>query len=230
VDVAAIIPTRAGSKGLPDKCMREVAGVTLIAHAVGQALRTCGSAFLITDNAEHAEEARAAGGIALVQEEAVPGDALPEHQETRAMLAHPELFENYGTVCRLFVTHPLRSDSDILRSLDLHQETGRTVVTSSTALFQKHQVMRAVSHRSHLLRMRDFDPARPRQQVAPPEQYLVGCCYVASRSEYLVRGFWPRAGFETLVVPPVRGLDVDTPEDLELIRTLWPIRDELAQL
>jgi len=225
--VAAIIPTRAGSTGLPDKCMMPVAGSTLIAHAVRQAVRVLRTrAFVITDSLEHAAEAEAAGGWPVLVDYQVPDDAVPEQQERRAMDMFPELFAGFRSVCRLFVTHPLRSDWDILRAVELHQNTGETVITTTEADFREHQVVRPVDT-SGRWGPADSNPARPRQQVSPPEHYLVGCAYVARLKSYRRHAFWPPEGFVPSHVPLIRSLDIDTPSDLALVRKLWPIRHDL---
>jgi len=221
--IAGIIPTRGGSKGLPGKCMATVSGQTLIHHAVRQALRTVGSAFVITDHLEHAEEANLAGGVGLMVDHAVPDDALPEHQEKRAMAMFPEVFAPYSSVCRLFVTHPMRADVDVLRGIGLHRETGATVISHAVAEHQEHQCI--LAHGGGYI-ARSVDPKRRRQDVQPPEQYLVGCFYLATMASYQRYAFWPPI-FQTVQVPTLRALDVDTPEDLERVRLLWSVRDRL---
>lgn len=223
--VAGIIPTRAGSKGLPDKCMKVVSGQTLIHHAVQQALRTVRSAFVITDSLAHADETRRAGGVPIILDYDVPDHALPEQQEHRAMQMFPELFEEYRSVCRLFVTHPLRSDRDILRGLIRHRETGATVVSVTRADHREHQVLKSDAHGRLVLRT--DNPRRPRQEVAVPDLYMVGCFYFATMEEYRRRAFWPADGFEGVEVPLVRTLDIDSRADLERARVLFRVKHAL---
>lgn len=232
-DIAGIIPTRGGSEGLPGKCMATVAGTSLIGHAVQQALRTIGSAYVITDHLEHAEEARRHGAVALVVDHTVPGDALPEHQEHRALFdMFPEILEPYSSVCRLFVTHPLRADHDVLHGMGLHRETGHTVVSMSVAEHQEHQVVLPLLGRNNdgRLTTRSVDPRRPRQLVQPADRYLVGCFYLATVESYRRHAFWPPDGFRGVEVPILRALDVDTPQDLERVRMLWGVKDQLDTL
>lgn len=225
--VAGIIPTRAGSKGLPDKCMQVISGRTLIHHAVQQALRTVRSAFVITDSLAHADEAQRAGAVPIIVDHEVPDDALPEHQERRAMEMFPELFAPFTGVCRLFVTHPLRSDRDILRGLIRYRETGRTVVSVTQALFQEHQLL---EHAGNRWWPYSEDPRRPRQQVRPPVTYLVGCFYLASLEGFKAEAFWPSEGFEAVEVPAIRTLDVDTQGDLDRARVLFKVKSHLDGL
>lgn len=225
--VAAIIPTRAGSKGLADKSMAVIDGHSLIHHAVRQALRTIGSAFVITDSPAHAAEARDAGAVSVVVDYRVPDDAIPEQQEQFAMGRFPALFEPYSSVCRLFVTHPLRADRDIMRGLGLHRETQDTVVSVSRAEHREHQVVLRDGPRWV---PRSADPRRPRQQVQPPETYLVGCFYFAPVASYLRHAFWPPEGFRVTEVPTVRAFDVDTAEDLARARLLWRLKGDLDRV
>jgi len=62
--VLAVIPARGGSKGLPGKNVRSLAGLPLIAHSIKCAAlcKSISRAIVTTDSAEIAEVARANGG------------------------------------------------------------------------------------------------------------------------------------------------------------------------
>ena len=62
--VLAVVPARGGSKGLPGKNLRRVAGLTLLEHALrfAAACPQIGRTIVSTDSEEIAEAARAAGG------------------------------------------------------------------------------------------------------------------------------------------------------------------------
>lgn len=207
--------------------MATVGPHSLIGHAVRQALRIFPRAFVITDSLEHAGEAEAHGGWPILVDYQVPHHAIPEQQERRGMDMFPELFEPYDSVCRLFVTHPLRSDRDIRKAVDLHLNTGETVITTTEADHRQHQVVKQVEKGGGLWFPCDIRPARPRQEVPPPEWYLVGCAYVAALESFRRWAFWPPHGFVPAPVPLIRSLDIDTPADLEVVRALWPIRHDL---
>lgn len=225
--IAGIIPTRGGSRGLVGKCMAKVSGQTLIHHAVRQALRTVGSAYVITDDLDHAAEADRAGAHPVVVDYQVPDDALPEQQEHRAMAMFPELFEGYASVCRLFVTHPLRADRDIHRGVGLHRETGATVVSACHADFREHQELgQAGDYWAPL----SADPRRPRQKVKPPAAYMVGCFYLATMESYRAHAFWPPEGIRPVFMPTIRAVDIDDAEDLHRARVLWRVRRDLDAL
>lgn len=226
--VAGIIPTRGGSKGLPDKCMAVIGGHTLIHHAVRQALRTVGSAIVVTDAERHAEEAQLAGAVPVLVDYEVQDDALPEEQERRAMAICPDLFRPFSSVCRLFVTHPLRADSDILRGVGLHRETGDTVVSACRAEYREHQVVQYTGAGYWAPRVND--PARPRQMVPAPDTYLVGCFYVAGLESYRAHAFWPPHGFRVQKVPTVRAFDIDSVQDLRRAHALWRMKPVLDGL
>ncbi|HVU37717.1 MAG TPA: acylneuraminate cytidylyltransferase family protein, partial [Opitutales bacterium] len=61
--ILALIPARGGSKGIPRKNVRLIAGRPLIAYAIGHALQSerIGRVIVSTDDAEIAAAARAAG-------------------------------------------------------------------------------------------------------------------------------------------------------------------------
>src|ERR1700712_608541 len=74
--VVAVIPARGGSKGVPGKNLRSVAGHTLVARAVDAALRaiTIDRVVVSTDDADIAAEARAAGAEVVDRPLGLSGD------------------------------------------------------------------------------------------------------------------------------------------------------------
>jgi YrbI family 3-deoxy-D-manno-octulosonate 8-phosphate phosphatase len=84
--VVAVIPARAGSKGIPDKNLRRVGGVPLVSRAVLSALRArlVDRVVVTTDGAEIAEAARIAGAEVVER----PGELAGDTASSESALLH----------------------------------------------------------------------------------------------------------------------------------------------
>ena len=89
--VVAIIPARGGSKGLPGKHMRRLAGKPLLAYAIEPALASTliDRVIITTDSAEIADAARALGAEAPFLR---PADLADDAATTEAALQHAVLW------------------------------------------------------------------------------------------------------------------------------------------
>ena len=116
--IVALVPARAGSKGVPDKNIRALAGQPLLAWSVRAALRakTVDWVIVSTDSAEYAEIARASGAeVPFLRSEQSSNDGAGDE----AVVAHfldwlgqgGEALPDY--IVYLRPTTPLRSSAVI---------------------------------------------------------------------------------------------------------------------
>jgi len=113
MEVLALIPARGGSKALPRKNVRLLAGKPLIAHSIGHALaaETVTRTIVSTDDEEIAEAARAAGAEVTFMR---PAELAQDDSRDLGVFQHALLWlhENEGyspeLVVHLRPTHPVR--------------------------------------------------------------------------------------------------------------------------
>jgi CMP-N-acetylneuraminic acid synthetase len=123
-EVWAVVPARSGSKGLPHKNIRPLAGVPLIGHAIRFAMSSgvCDRVLVSTDSAEYAEIARSLGGwVPFLRDPAAAQDRSMEEDILRdldAQLDHHGLAKPDALVW-LRPTFPFRRKSDLQRALPL---------------------------------------------------------------------------------------------------------------
>lgn len=121
--ILALIPARAGSKGLPGKNIRPMLGKPLIAWSVEHALQ-CGCADKVvvsTDSPEAADAARAAGaGVPFMRPPALAADTATSADVIIHALDFLEAAgETFDTFVLLEPTSPLREPGDVMAALDL---------------------------------------------------------------------------------------------------------------
>ena len=112
-EVLVLIPARGGSKALPRKNVRLLAGKPLIAHSIGHALaaETVTRTVVSTDDSEIAEVSRAAGAeVPFTRPAELAADDSPDLDVFRHALEWLDAHEGYRPelVVHLRPTHPIR--------------------------------------------------------------------------------------------------------------------------
>lgn len=217
MSVTAFVFARGGSRGLPRKNVRLLAGKPLIAHAIEAA--RCASlvdrVMVSTDDETIADVARAWGaGVPFLRPAALASDTAPEWQAWRHAISH---FADAGDPVDVFVsvppTAPLRSPGDIDACIAELQRTDADLVITVT---EAHR------HPSfNMVRINDgyatlvLPPAQglARRQDCPPVFDMTTVAY-AARPAFVMRSTSHFEGrVRAVVVPPERAIDIDTELD-----------------
>jgi N-acetylneuraminate synthase/N,N'-diacetyllegionaminate synthase len=228
--VVFLIPARGGSRRIPGKNLRSVAGIPLVGHAIRTARsvahtlpRGQNAVVVSTDDDEIASTARAWGADSVIHRP----DALAGDTATSASVALHALDEldRTGPSTDVLVlvqpTSPLTDPTDVEAALRRFGEVGsRPIVSVSRA----HP---AGWHRSRepgtdVLREVAADRADPGD---PTEWVLTGAFYIVAPDALRASGRFVEhgraIGFE---VPRERSIDIDEPADLLLAEQLAAIR------
>jgi len=220
LSVLALIPARGGSKGLPGKNLRPLAGRPLIAWSIAAA-RACPAiddVIVSTDDPAIAAAARAEGArvpfprpAELATDGARSIDVV--HHALRALPALPDL------VVLLQPTSPLRRAEDITAALTRCVESGADTCVSVTPSAKSPAWMYQLDAEGRMRPLLDT-PAASRRQDLPPVYVLNGAVYVA-RTPWLLAhdGFIAPDGVAS-VMPPERSIDIDTLLDFRLAELL----------
>jgi CMP-N-acetylneuraminic acid synthetase len=226
VEVVALICARGGSKGLPGKNIRPLAGRPLIAWAITQAraVPRIGRIIVSTDSEQIAAVAREAGAeVPFLRPEELARDDSPEWLVWRHALSY--LKESSGAYPDALIavpaTAPLRSPADLENCLEEFAKGGADIVFTVTD-----------AHRSPYFSMvkRNSDgtiglvipPEGPvfRRQDAPVVYDITPVAYVA-RPEYVMTRTGLFEGRARVVhIPPERAVDIDTLLDFKIAECL----------
>lgn len=220
-DVVAIIPARAGSKGVPDKNLAPVAGVPLIAHTILSALRAPAISRVVvsTDSPRIAQVAHAYGAdVPFLRPDELATDDAPG----RAVWKHAihALMNSLGMRPALTLylqpTSPLRTAEDIERALDMQAARQADWIISCKRARESATWTTAPEADGRLPAFASIDLAATQRQSMPDRVVPNGAIYLA-RTEVLLND--PRLYTEqtyAYLMPEERSLDVDTPWDLHL--------------
>ena len=215
-EVWAIIPARGGSKGIPGKNLRPVAGAPLVAHAI-RAARGAPSVdrvIVSTDDDAIAAAARAAGAEVVRRPADISGDTASS--ESALLHALEFLAATDGRRPELLVfmqcTAPLTLPEDVDAAVAALRAQGAD--TAFTVAPFHGFVWRAAPDGSAVGVNHD-KAVRPRRQDRAPEYLENGAVYVMKAAAFLEKKHRFFGKTVLAVMPAERTLDVDEPADLE---------------
>ncbi|MEV5323818.1 N-acetylneuraminate synthase family protein [Nonomuraea sp. NPDC052634] len=217
--VLAVVPARGGSAGVPLKNLALVGGVPLVTRAVRACLRSelIDRVVVSTDHDGIAETARQAGAVVVERPAELSGDTASS--ESAVLHALDTLGGDPEVVVLVQCTSAFIDPADLSAAVRkvLDGEADSVVSGLPTHEFLWTATGAGVNH----------DPAfRPRRQDREPQFRENGAFYVMRTSGLRAHGhrFFGRIAVQP--VPSRHAIEIDEPEDLELVRALAPFIDE----
>lgn len=226
MNVVAFIFARGGSKGLPGKNIRPLAGKPLIAWAIEQAraVKRIRRVIVSTDSEDIAAAARERGAeVPFLRPAELARDDSPEWLAWRHALAY--LKETVGALPEAMVsvpaTAPLRLPLDIDNCLDEFGKGGADIVITVSE-----------AHRNPWFNMVKASPDRTvelvipptgditRRQDTPPIYDMATVAYVADPTFVLTHQSIFSGRVRAVPVPVERAIDIDTLLDFEIAEFL----------
>lgn len=212
--IVAFIFARGGSKGVPRKNIRLLAGKPLIAHAIetAQKCQHIQRVIVSTDDAEIAETARAFGAdVPFMRPPELAQDNSSEWLAWQHAVQQVEPFDIFVSVP---TTSPLRSVGDVNACIDMLLTTDAEMVITGTP-----------ARRSPYYNMVQLDEAGQakvvlekasfvNRQAVPAVYDMTTVAYVTYPHIIMQRSGVFDAKVRLVVVPPERALDIDTELDL----------------
>jgi len=218
MNIVAIIPARGGSKGIPRKNVREVAGKPLIAHSIEQALASTKVTRVVvtTDDPEIKRVALNYGAEVIDRPVELANDTaamLPVLKHAVEMMQKNGFFP--AVTILLQPTNPLREASQIDTAVQLLLEQDYDSVTAVHRLDLNPSCMVKINSTG---KSSPYVPDKfySRRQEVDPLYVINGLLYVY-KTEALLKleqGSWCENN-GALIVHKMYSLDIDTEDDLE---------------
>jgi len=224
--VVALICARGGSKGLPGKNVKPLAGKPLIAWSIEQAKASTRIQRVIvsTDSSDIASVAREAGAeVPFARPAALAQDNSPEWLVWRHALEYLNQSEGAYPSALIVIpaTAPLRHVQDLENCLDEYEKGNVDAVITVTD-----------AHRSpyfNMVRMKTdgtvglvIPPDGPisRRQDVPAVYDMTTVAYVARPEFVMTQNGIFEGRVRQVYIPPERALDIDTPLDFRIAECL----------
>lgn len=229
----AFIFARGGSKGLPGKNIRLLAGKPLIAWSIEQAyaVKNIKRVIVSTDSKEIADIAREYGAeVPFIRPDELAHDASPEWLSWQHALNF--LLEKEGAIPRVMVsvpvTAPLRLSLDIENCLGIYEKGGVDIVITVSEARRNpffNIVKKNIDGTVELAMMPQ--PKVTRRQDAPPLYDIATVAYVADPKFVMSHSSIFEGQVRALEVPPERAVDIDTLLDFKFAESLILHRENL---
>lgn len=230
--ILALIPARGGSKGVPRKNVRPVAGKPLLAYTVETALgaRELFHRIIVsTDDEEIAAVARECGAeVPFTRPADLAGDRIPMIPVIQHAVRFVE--EQDGVrldwVLLLQPTAPFRTTRDLAQAVALAQQGGCDSVISVVQVFAHHPILMKRIENDRLLPycIEEKEGTR-RQDYQPPAYMRNGAIYLSRRDVLMSGSVWGQV-IRPYVMPEDRSVNVDSELDLKLVELMLAERRE----
>jgi len=219
--VLAVIPLRGGSKGLPGKNIREVAGKPLFAWTWDEAKKSkyLDRIIVSTDDDEILDRVKQYGCDAPFKR---PAELATDEAETIDVVIHAlSIVErSYDYVVLLQATSPLRTVSDIDNCISLCEQRRATSVTSVCQVEKSPYWMYKVDETNKMAPLLTVEDRPTRRQDAEVLYQVNGAVYVNQVNQLLKdRRFVTDATF-AYIMPASLSIDIDTELDLAMMQYL----------
>lgn len=221
---------RGGSKGLPGKNIKPLAGIPLIGHAIqtAKAVPSIETVIVSTEDAQIAEVAKSFGAeVPFVRPAELATDSAPEWLAWRHAV---QWFERERGTFDIFLslpaTSPFRSPEDVIGCIQtLHADPGADgVITVRDAERSPYFNMVRLNEHGYAALVIPPDQTIARRQDAPAVYDITTVAY-AARPAFILRASGLFQGtLRTVNVPAERALDIDTPYDFELAQAIAVLR------
>ena len=228
-NIVAFIFARGGSKGLPRKNVKPLAGVPLIGHAVKAALsaRNVARCVVSTDDTEIAEVARQYGAETPFMR---PAELATDHASEWLAWRHAiTTLEAQGGKIDVFLsvpaTAPLRTTGDIEACLSAYAQGGADIViTVSETHHNPYFNMVTLSENGAAELVIKPKATVAGRQGAPKVYGMTTVAYVADPAFVLRANGLFEGRVRAVIVPPERAIDIDTELDFRFAELLMAER------
>lgn len=226
--VVAVIPARGGSKGIPGKNLRTVAGVSLLARTIRAATdaRLVDRVCVSSDDEAILNHAEAEGAIPIQR----PQELATDTASSEAALLHAlRWLEERGQAADVLVF--LQCTSPFTRGEQIDTTVAALQTSKAAMSFSAmpwHGFLWGVDQQGWGVGINhDADRPRQRRQDLPSRWLETGAIYVMKAGPFLDAG---HRFIQPRLPVPIEGWapEIDTPEDLQLCEQLAPLFDRPA--
>jgi CMP-N-acetylneuraminic acid synthetase len=220
--VVALIPARAGSKGVKNKNLQKIAGLPLISISINLAKTSTHieSIFVSSDSEEILKISGDSGAIPLRRPKEISGDSSTANDVVHHFLNSDPKFENQDLIIvYLQPTSPFTSPSTLSRCIELYLEKHVPIVSMKNISEHPNKMLTQDNFGRVSNYILESDPTLNRQEL---QELLIptGGIYIFSSKDFIENGNIPVINSLPYIVHGVEGLDIDNEFDLFLAQTI----------
>ena len=219
-NIVGIIPARGGSKGIPRKNLKLLAGKPLVAYSIEQALKSqyVGRVILSTEENEIAQVAREYGAEVIERPRELAQDDTPTEPVLQHVVSSLEKEQSYNVdlVVLLQPTSPLRQDGAIDMAI------GKFLKAEADSLLSVCEEIRFFwgIHDGEVVPLYDYKHRRRREEVMEKTYRENGSIYVTKRDILMKENNRLGGKIEFFVMSEEESIEVDSAFDFWLAEQL----------
>lgn len=220
--VLAVIPARGGSKGLPRKNVLDTGGKPMIAWTIEAALgaKCITKVILSSDDDEIIAVAKKFGcSVPFIRPELLANDSA---STVDVALHSMDQLPGYDFLIILQPTSPLRTAEDIDAAFDIMITSRALSCVSVCKVNETPYWMFAITEDGHLDRLINPPQDIQRRQDLPEVYKLNGAIYIVSADTLRKTNSFTSKGTVSYIMKREISIDVDTREDIEIVKNLLP--------
>ena len=223
--VVAIIPARAGSRGIPGKNLATVGGRSLVSRSVRSATEAhlVDTVVVSTDGDDIAAAAEAAGALVVRRPDELSGDlASSESALLHALDALAARGIDPEVVLFVQATSPFTAPAELDAAVGRVLAGDADVVLAAVA---SHAFLWRTGPDGEAEAVNHDAAVRPRRQDRTPEYRETGAFYALRTTGFRTAGHRFFGRVELAIVDPAGAIDIDDPLDLATADALAPLLD-----
>lgn len=220
-DTVCVIPARGGSKRVPRKNIRKLAGQPLIDYTIDAAVESDVFDKIVVSSGDEEILSHADREGVTVDErpESLRGDTVRTVEVLREMLERPEIRDEFDTVAQMLPTCPFRTVVDVRNAYETFQQHGAEIPVVSVTEYDfspRHAMELAEDGGKAQIREPEAYKDTTRTQDIPDLYHPNGGIYLIPIERFLDRGEFFVEPLAASVMPPERSLDIDLPHEFRI--------------
>jgi len=231
MQILAIIPARGGSKGIPRKNVRLLAGEPLIVYTIKSAKKSkyITRVIVSTDDPEIAEISKKYGSEVVWRPPEISGDADTSESALFQVLDSLKNSENYHPELIIFLqcTSPLTTSEDIDGTIQTLIEKD---ADSALTVTQFHYFLWKQDANGEIIGINHDKLVRPTRQQREPQYIETGAVYVMRTDGFLKakHRFFGKTVMH--ITPSERHWEIDEPIDLSIAEVLMTEQNKIQSI
>lgn len=220
----AFIFARGGSKGLPRKNVKLLAGKPLIQYSIEIAQKTpnIDQIFVSTDDDEIAMVATQAGATVILRPEELATDTCPEWLAWRHAVEYvASHYGNFDLFVSLPPTSPLRSVQDVINAIELFNSKETDICISMTPANRSPFFNMVKQNQEGYLELVNTPKTSVFRRQDAPEVFDISTVVYVTRPEFIMeKSSLFQGRVVSIEVPKVRAIDIDDIYDFQLAEVI----------
>lgn len=220
----AFIFARGGSKGLPGKNIKSLAGKPLICYSIDAALSSpsISQVFVSTDDSSIADIAESHGATIIDRPSSLAADDTPEWLAWRHAIEW--VWDNYGDFDKFIslpATSPLRSKEDIERAILKFSDTNADMCIAVTPANRSPYFNMVKRNSENYVELVITPEGEVTRRQDAPEVFDITTVVYVSTPDFINKNFGLFSGnVVSIEVPKERAIDIDDIHDFNLAESI----------